>query len=330
MISKLGTKLNPLYTYKSKIDSSMTQNVYSSETYGNRTSPTNTDEIFRKGSTTYYYSTKLFPAKVRKEVTQLYNFVRVADDYVDAVPQDTKGFMSFKNEYYRVLSGEASDNEVITDFVSLSQKRQFKNEWVDAFLNSMEMDTEKSNYKNLEELNTYLYGSAEVIGLMMNRVMGLDERADESAQYLGKAMQFINFIRDIDEDLDLKRTYFPTEDLKAFGLSGLTRGEARRKPEQFNAFVRSQIRIYFQWQKRAELGFQFIPKNMRIAVQTASDMYMWTAKEIYKNPFIVYDLKIKPTWSKVIFNGLKNMINVYNPFRRSRASSNVTIENHSI
>ena len=308
----------------------MVKNVYSSETYGNRLSPTSPDEIFKKGSTTYYYSTKLFPAKIRKEVTRLYNFVRIADDYVDAVPQDTKGFMNFKDEYYRVLSGEKSDNKVITDFVNLSQRKQFKHEWVDAFLKSMEMDTEKSNYKNLEELNTYLYGSAEVIGLMMNRVMGLDERADESAQYLGKAMQFINFIRDIDEDLDLKRTYFPTEDLKAFELSGLTRGEARRKPDQFNAFVRSQIRIYFRWQKRAELGFQFIPKNMRIAVQTASDMYMWTAKEIYKNPFIVYDLKIKPTWSKVILNGLKNMINAYNPLRRSRASGNVTIENHSI
>ena len=308
----------------------MVKNVYSSETYGNRLSPTSPDEIFKKGSTTYYYSTKLFPAKIRKEVTRLYNFVRIADDYVDAVPQDTKGFMNFKDEYYRVLSGEKSDNKVITDFVNLSQRKQFKHEWVDAFLKSMEMDTEKSNYKNLEELNTYLYGSAEVIGLMMNRVMGLDERADESAQYLGKAMQFINFIRDIDEDLDLKRTYFPTEDLKAFGLSGLTRGEARRKPEQFNAFVRSQIRIYFRWQKRAELGFQFIPKNMRIAVQTASDMYMWTAKEIYKNPFIVYDLKIKPTWSKVILNGLKNMINAYNPLKRSGASGNVTIENHSI
>ena len=308
----------------------MVKNVYSSETYGNRLSPTSPDEIFKKGSTTYYYSTKLFPAKIRKEVTRLYNFVRIADDYVDAVPQDTKGFMNFKDEYYRVLSGEKSDNKVITDFVNLSQRKQFKHEWVDAFLKSMEMDTEKSNYKNLEELNTYLYGSAEVIGLMMNRVMGLDERADESAQYLGKAMQFINFIRDIDEDLDLKRTYFPTEDLKAFGLSGLTRGEARRKPEQFKAFVRSQIRIYFRWQKRAELGFQFIPKNMRIAVQTASDMYMWTAKEIYKNPFIVYDLKIKPTWSKVILNGLKHMINAYNPLRRSRASGNVAIENHSI
>ena len=192
------------------------------------------------------------------------------------------------------------------------------------------MDTKKSNYKNLDELNTYLYGSAEVIGLMMNRVMDLDERANESAQYLGKAMQFINFIRDIDEDLDLKRIYFPIEDLEAFGLAGLTRGEARRKPKQFDAFIRSQIRLYFIWQKPAEFGFQYIPKNMRIAVKTASDMYMWTAKEIYKNPFIVYDLKIKPTWTKVILNGLKNTLNAYNPLNRNKATDRLAIENYSI
>jgi len=318
MKSKLGTNLASLNTYKTEVDSSMAKNVYSSDTYGNRISTTNPDEIFKKGSTTYYYSTKLFPARIRKEVTQLYNFVRIADDYVDSVPQDTEGFMNFKNEYYRVRDGNESDNEVITEFVNLSNKRKFKTEWIEAFLYSMEMDTKKSTYEDLDELDTYLYGSAEVIGLMMNKVMNIDSNANDSARYLGKAMQFINFIRDIDEDLDLKRTYFPVEDLEAFGLSGLTRGEARRKPKQFKAFIRSQIHLYFKWQKRAELGFEFIPKNMRIAVKTASDMYLWTAKEIYKNPFIVYDLKIKPSWSKVLLNGLKNTVKAYNPFNRSR------------
>ena len=323
MNSKLGTNLTPLNTYRTEVDSGMAKNVYSSENYGNRTSTTNPDEIFRKGSTTYYYSTKLFPAKIRKEVTQLYNFVRVADNYVDAVPQDTEGFMDFKKEYYRVRDGNKSDNEVITEFVDLSNKREFKTEWIEAFLYSMEMDTRKSTYEDLDELDTYLYGSAEVIGLMMNKVMNIDSNANDSARYLGKAMQFINFIRDIDEDLDLKRTYFPVEDLEAFGLSGLTRGEARRKPKQFKAFIRSQIHLYFKWQKRAELGFGFIPKNMRIAVKTASDMYLWTAKEIYKNPFIVYDLKIKPSWSKVLLNGLKNTVKAYNPFNRSRIPSSL-------
>ena len=57
------------------------------------------DLIFKKGSTTYYNSTKLFPSKIRKDVTTLYSFVRIADNYVDAVPQDVEGFMNFKNTY---------------------------------------------------------------------------------------------------------------------------------------------------------------------------------------------------------------------------------------
>ena len=244
------------------------------------------DLIFKKGSTTYYNSTKLFPSKIRKDVTTLYSFVRIADNYVDAVPQDVEGFLNFKNTYYGALKGKETDNTVIQNFIELSQRMDFEQGWVDSFLESMEMDTYKSEYNNLDELNKYLYGSSEVIGLMMNRVMNLGEEADESAQYLGKAMQFINFIRDVDEDLDLNRTYFPKDMLAKFGLDSLTRGEARRKPKQFEAFVRSQIKIYFKWQRQAETGFEFIPKRMRVAVKTASDMYAWTAMEIYNDPFI--------------------------------------------
>ena len=65
--------------------------------------PENPEDIFRNGSTTYYYSTKLFPVSIRKEVTQLYNFVRIADNYVDSVPQDTKGFFEFKDSILLIL-----------------------------------------------------------------------------------------------------------------------------------------------------------------------------------------------------------------------------------
>ena len=151
--------------------------------------------------------------------------------------------------------------------------------------------------------------------------MNIDERADEASRYLGKAMQFINFIRDIDEDLDLKRTYFPRDKMAEFGLNDLTRGEARRKPEQFKEFIRSQIKVYFQWQSRADYGLSLIPKRMRVPVKTASDMYLWTATEIYKNPFIVYDVKIKPSRGKVLLSGIRNLISTYFSINLSRSQS---------
>ena len=66
---------------------------------------------------------------------------------------------------------------------------------------------------------------------------------------------------------------------------------------------------------------------MRIAVKTASDMYLWTAKEIYKNPFIVYDMKIKPSWTKVLLNGLKNTIRAYNPIGKTNSSKSFDRKN---
>ncbi|OIR22045.1 MAG: hypothetical protein BET99_04555 [Marine Group III euryarchaeote CG-Epi2] len=288
--------------------------MYSKANLIDDNTPTDPESIFQKGSTTYYHSTKLFPTKIRKDVTTLYCFVRVVDDFVDAVPQDLESFNSFKDDYYKALSGKEVNNSIISNYIELSYRKGFEAEWTDAFLKSMEMDTYKSEYNNLGELNDYLYGSSEVIGLMMNKVMDIDERAHDSARYLGKAMQFINFIRDIDEDLDLNRTYFPKDTLAKFGLEGLTRGEARRKPKQFRAFVRSQIKVYFDWQKKAETGFVYLPKRMRVAVKTASDMYMWTATKIYKNPFLVYDMQLKPAWNKVLLAGIKNYFSIYLSF----------------
>ena len=288
--------------------------MYSKANLIDDNTPTDPESIFQKGSTTYYHSTKLFPTKIRKDVTTLYCFVRVVDDFVDAVPQDLESFNNFKSDYYKALSGKEVNNSIISNYIELSYRKGFEAEWTDAFLKSMEMDTYKSEYNNLGELNDYLYGSSEVIGLMMNKVMDIDERAHDSARYLGKAMQFINFIRDIDEDLDLNRTYFPKDTLAKFGLDGLTRGEARRKPKQFRAFVRSQIKVYFDWQKKAETGFVYLPKRMRVAVKTASDMYMWTATKIYKNPFLVYDMQLKPAWNKVLLAGIKNYFSIYLSF----------------
>ena len=282
----------------------------------------NPDLIFQKGSTTYYNSTKLFPANIRKDVTTLYAFVRIADNYVDAVPQDVKGFNDFKSKYYDALDGVETDNTVIQNYIELSQRMNFEQEWTDAFLESMEMDTYKSEYNNIDELNKYLYGSSEVIGLMMNRIMNIDKSADESAKYLGKAMQFINFIRDIDEDLDLNRTYFPKDMLNKFGLNSLTRGEARRKPKQFESFVKSQVALYFKWQKKAEVGIDLIPARMRVAVKTASDMYAWTAMKIYNDPFIVYTTQIKPSKGQVLISGIKNLAKIYLSFGSKPTISN--------
>ena len=251
--------------------------------------------IFKKGSKTYFYSTIFFPKKVKRDVFTLYSFLRKADDYVDSIPQDSEGFYAFKDRYHDSKSGSVTGDVVIDSFKELSIRKNFEDEWVDAFLNSMEMDIYKSTYQNLEELETYLYGSSEVVGLFMAKIMDLPQESFQAARYLGKAMQYINFIRDISEDIELGRVYFPQDDLEEFGLKNLEEKNTRIKEENFKGFIEKQLETYKIWQMEAEKGFAYIPYRYLISIKTASDMYNWTAREIENDPFVVYRRKIKPS-----------------------------------
>ena len=264
--------------------------------------------IFKKGSRTYFYSTIFFPKTVKKDVFTLYSFLRKADDYVDSIPQDTESFYAFKDFYTDAKSGKVTGDVVIDSFTELSNRKNFENTWVDAFLNSMEMDIHKSTYQNMEELMNYLYGSSEVVGLFMAKIMDLPPESFIAARHLGRAMQYINFIRDISEDIELGRVYFPQNDLEEFGLKNLEENHTMIRRDNFKGFIRKQLEIYKLWQIEAEKGFSFIPYRYLISIKTASDMYNWTAREIERDPFIVYKKKVKPSTSKVVFNVFSNSL----------------------
>jgi phytoene synthase len=267
-------------------------------------------EIFKKGSTTYFNSSLFFPPRVRKDVTRLYAFVRVADNYVDSIPQEVEKFYQFVEEFYRARREGKSKDLVIDNFVKLEREKQFEESWADSFLRSMEMDIYKKRYETMEELEEYMYGSAEVIGLMMSRILNLDREAEPYAKILGKTMQFVNFIRDIKEDLILNRQYIPTEILRKFGLSSLQEEEVNERTKEFESMMRNLIKLYFDWVKEAEKGYKYIPYRYLIPIKTANDMYKWTAKVIYKSPLVVYSTKVKPKKNKIIARAIENALGV--------------------
>jgi phytoene synthase len=264
--------------------------------------------IFKGGSKTYFYSTIFFPKRVKEDVFILYSFLRKADDYVDAIPQDAEGFYSFKERYYQAIDGITTGDIVIDSFVKLSERKKFENNWADAFLNSMEMDITKSTYDTMKDLLIYLYGSSEVVGLFMAKIMDLSPESYENARYLGRAMQYINFIRDISEDIELGRTYFPQKDLDSFNIESLNENYAHNKTEEFIGFVRKQLDTYHSWQGKAEEGFSYIPYRYLIPIKTASDLYKWTGSQINKNPFVVYQKKVKPSIPNIISKVASNSI----------------------
>ena len=278
-------------------------------------------DIFKRGSTTYYWSSKSFPKGVRDDVFKLYSFVRVVDDYVDQVPSDKESFNQIKKRWStrrkELLAGQISkpldksvNETVLYNIAYIVYRYECDVQWVDAFLSSMEMDIKKRKYENIEQSLEYIYGSAEVIGLFMSKIMEMPVKPYRYAMYQGRAMQWVNFIRDIAEDNVLGRCYFPADKLKEFGLNSLSKVEVESKPEKFREFVRAQIDLYREWQTEAEKGYEYVPRRLRVPLKTANDMYGWTADVIYKDPMIIYKKKVKPTKAQVLKQAAKNSINV--------------------
>lgn len=263
--------------------------------------------IFKKGSTTYYYSSLFFPPDIRNEVFTLYAFVRTADNYVDELPQKEKEFREFEKNTYQAFAGVHVGNPIIDEFVALAKKKKFQHDWVEAFLNSMKQDLSQKTYQTFQDLEAYMYGSAEVIGLMMASIFDLPKESYPFAQAQGKGMQLINFIRDVKEDLDLGRVYLPQDDLKDCGVSRLPL-QTEEEKKGFVACMRRQIRRYERIQAEAEKGYHFLPRMLRYPVRTASDMYLWTAKQIEKDPLIVFEKKVKPKKWKVMMRYVYNSV----------------------
>lgn len=197
--------------------------------------------------------------------------------------------------------------QIIDAFVDL-ESEYFEVSWTLAFLESMESDLEPLIYETLEQTQKYIYGSANVIGLFMARILELPAESYYFAEHLGMSFQYINFIRDIAEDLDLGRSYFPTDLLVSCNLQSLKLAETCQKPENFRNFAQQVLQQYQKWQQIGEEGFSFFPKKYRTAIKTASDMYKWTSLQIAKDPFIVYQKKIKPQKRQVLLTGVRNWL----------------------
>ena len=262
-------------------------------------------QIFKQGSKTYFNSSVFFPKSVREDVFILYAFVRTADNYVDEVPQDPEGLFAFEQLYRESLNGSKQGSLVIDSFVDLMRRKELQPQWVEAFFRSMEMDLSIETYPTLKDTLEYIYGSAEVIGLFMASIMDLPGESHHAARMLGRAMQYINFIRDIDEDNSLGRTYLPLSGTK---LRSLKRDHIIGHEEEFESYIRENIGLYRQWQREAEEGYRYIPRRYLVPIRTAADMYGWTADVIYNNPPVVFDQKVKPSKRRIITRILTNAL----------------------
>lgn len=251
------------------------------------------ETIFKQNSTSYYYSSLLFPRDVREDVFKLYSYVRKIDDFVDDLPQEKDKLERYRELTVKNWESGQTDEKIVNYFLEVARKNDFEKEWAKSFLNSMEMDTYKEEYETMGESLEYIRGSAEVIGLMMVRILELDEQAERYAELLGRSMQYCNFLRDIEEDRKLGRRYLPGEKLEDYGIESLEKEKIDE--DKFEEIMREEIDRYFEWQREAEKGLKYIPYRVRVPVILSSRIYKYTAKKIREDPMRVFDEKVRPS-----------------------------------
>jgi 15-cis-phytoene synthase len=158
----------------------------------------------------------MFDKPMRQPIYAIYGFVRFADEIVDTFHEHDKGLLlnEFRKATFKSISDKISLNPVLHSFQLIVNEFDIDHHLIDAFLDSMEMDLYKTSY-NKNDLDIYIYGSAEVVGLMCLKVFvnGNDDEYERLLPYaksLGAAFQKINFLRDMKSDyLERGRVYFP-------------------------------------------------------------------------------------------------------------------------
>jgi len=237
-------------------------------------------------STSFSWSSRLLPMDQRMAIYSIYGFVRVADEIVDTYhdyPQ--KELLSkFESDLNDALRIGISTNPILNSFQGTVKKYNIERPLIDAFMKSMRLDLEKKNYKTEEEYKEYIYGSADVVGLMcLNVFVNGDkvqyDKLKDSAMKLGSAFQKVNFLRDLKNDMEiLERSYFPHIDFAH--LNKETKKE-----------IVQEIRHDFD---EAFIGIRQLPDASRLAVYVAYVYYKKLLQVIKrKRPEMIMQSRIR-------------------------------------
>lgn len=240
-------------------------------------------QVTQTYSTSFSLATKMLEESIRQDIYNIYGFVRFADEIVDSFHQYNKPvlFKRFKESLSQALADKISLNPILNAFQHTFHKYQIPMPLVDAFMKSMEMDLTKETYKTEAEYKAYIYGSADVVGLMCLKVfvkgnLKQYNALKDAAMSLGSAFQKVNFLRDLKADFEgLNRTYFPNTNLEALD-------------ETSKHKIISEIKEDF---KNGLAGIILLPKRVKFGVYTAYIYYYKLLKKLQNTP----PLEIKNT-----------------------------------
>lgn len=228
-------------------------------------------------STSFSLAVKMLSPSIRDAIYSIYGFVRFADEIVDSFHDYEKEYLidDFEKEYYKAIQLGISLNPILNSFQHTVKEYNITDDLVQAFLKSMKLDLIKSNYNTKTEYEDYIYGSADVVGLMCLKVFvkGNNQKYDQlknEAMRLGSAFQKVNFLRDLkDDNLVLNRNYFPGINLDNFTEDSKT---------QIIKEIEEDFRVAYQ-------GIVKLPMEAKFGVYTAYIYYKKLLKKLKNTPY---------------------------------------------
>tara|TARA_B100000242_G_scaffold196112_1_gene141643 strand:+ start:59 stop:898 length:840 start_codon:yes stop_codon:yes gene_type:complete len=234
--------------------------------------------VTKSYSTSFSLATKMLSSNIRQDIYNIYGFVRFADEIVDTFHSYNKKelFKRFVDDLNHSLKQKISLNPILNSFQKTVHKYNIDRDLINSFLKSMEQDLKKKKYESLQEYNEYIYGSADVVGLMCLKVFVSGRNDDYKklkpyAMSLGSAFQKVNFLRDINDDYKkLNRVYFPGVD---YGT--------------FNDDVKNNIMIDIEKDfAKALKGIYMLPNNSKFGVYAAYKYYKRLLRKLERASYL--------------------------------------------
>lgn len=232
--------------------------------------------VTRAYSTSFSSAVRMLAPSIRQDIYNIYGFVRFADEIVDSFHDYDKEqlFGLFENDLSNALRDKISLNPVLNAFQHTANNYNIDHTLIDAFMKSMKQDLVKKDYHSFEEYNEYIYGSADVVGLMCLKVFVANdneryEQLKPFAMRLGSAFQKVNFLRDLKADTEeLERNYFP--------LLNLTEMDDNTKA-QIIAEIEADLAEGYK-------GILQLPAEAKFGVYTAYVYYKKLLKKLKNTP----------------------------------------------
>ncbi|MDC1337537.1 phytoene/squalene synthase family protein [Flavobacteriaceae bacterium] len=244
-------------------------------------------------STSFTLATKMLDRSIRQDIYNIYGFVRFADEIVDSFHDFNKEELLnlFELDLKKSIKDKISLNPILNSFQKTLNKYDIDYELVNSFLKSMKTDLNKKQYLSNEEFDEYVYGSADVVGLMCLKVFvkGNQKQYNNLKPYamsLGSAFQKVNFLRDLKADHDgLNRSYFPNLNIDKFD-------------EKSKTIILNEINKDFS---HALKGIFLLPSSARFGVYTAYKYYLKLLNKLKNtNPLKIKSTRIRvPNYQKI-------------------------------